>query len=441
MKNNKLELLRKLDHLHAARCLGAVHSVCDPQQKSALTRTRFKKVCYSRTQAAAMRTRSQRSQRSDGSPELSPMPPASLASLPEAVLEHTLMFVDENQDARCRAISRSWARLRRVWVLHFPQNGREGNGEVAAVAFSPDGSLLAVGAKENLPVKLYDAVTGDLRRALSRGDHDHWKSYPHSLAFTPDGTVLATGCSGKICVYNVATGESSELWRTTEQYQRNEVTSVAFSPDGSTFAFCHVLMAALLGIGGWIKAPRVLATSDWQNSIKGVAFSPTGSVLAVGVGTTLKCFDVATGQPRLEIEYGVAIYSVVFSSRGTVAVGGGGRLTFYDGSTGRLQQELRPDSLDGSGRFVNTLCFSPDGSTIAANTEDSRSKSIDIYDAETGELFRVIGRDCLGIKSAAFSADGKSIALGDWVSLRGGGKLTLYDVETLDLRRMRRPTP
>ena len=385
-----------------------------------------------------MRTRSQRSQRSDGSPENSPMPPASLASLPEAVLEHALTFVDENQDARCRAISQSWARLRRVWVLHYPQIGRDQRGQVTAVAFSPDGSLLAVGAEVNPPVMLYDAATGDLRRALSRGAREHWRDYAKCFAFTPDGTVLATGCSGKICLYNVATGESSDLFFTTERLSA-DVTSVAFSPDGNNLAFCHDRMAAIVGIGGWIKSPRVLATSDFYNRIKGVAFSPTGSVLAVGVGPTVKCFDVSSGQPRLEIEYNVAICSVAFSSRGTVAVGGCGKLTFYDGSTGRLQQELRPDFLDGRASFVNTLCFSPDGSIIAASTtENSRSKSIDIYDAETGELLLAIGRACLGIKAAAFSADGKSIALGDWVSLRGGGKLTLYDVETLDLRRMQR---
>ena len=396
-----------------------------------------------------MRTRSQRSQRSDGSPELSPIPPATLSSLPEAVLEHTLTFVDENQDARCRAISQSWARLRRAWVLHFPQIGREGSGQVTAVAFSPDGSLLAVGAKVNPAVQLYDTATGDLRRALSRSDREHWQDCANCFAFTPDGTVLAAGCRGKISLYNVATGESSELWRATDILGR-DVTSVAFSPDGITFAFCHDYMAAIVGIGGWVRSPRALATWAYQRGlpyteerrIKGVAFSPMGSVLAVAVGPTVKCFDVATGETRIEIEFGVIIYSVAFSSRGMLAVGGHGKLTVYDGSTGRLQHELRPDSLDNRFRsVVSTLCFSPDGSTIAANTEYSRSKSIDIYDAESGKLFRVIGRPCLGIQAAAFSADGKSIALGDWVSLGGGGKFALYDVETLDLRRMRRPTP
>ena len=101
----------------------------------------------------AMRTRSQRSQRSDGSRELAPL---SLSALPEAVLEHTLTFVDENDDGRCRAISKSWARLRRVWILPYPKIDRDQHGEVNAVIFSPDGYLLAVGANEHPPVKLYD---------------------------------------------------------------------------------------------------------------------------------------------------------------------------------------------------------------------------------------------------------------------------------------------
>ena len=303
-------------------------------------------------------------------------------------------------------------------------------------------------------------MSGDLRRALSRGDQgddQNWRHHALSLAFTPDGTEIASGCYGNISVYNVATGESSELWRSVEKYYSTpHVNYVAFSPDGSAFAFCREHMggrtgAAILGIGGWMRSPRVLTVpARADGEIKGIAFSPTGSALVVGFGTTLKCFDVATGELRLEIECHVSISSVAYSSRGIWAVGSSkGELKLFE------PPEDAPDDYDeavplrlnhggvhdGRGRSLQTLCFSPDGSTIAANTEYSRSKSIDIYDAESGELFRVIGRPCLGIQAAAFSADGKSIALGDWVSLGGGGKFALYDVETLDLRRMRRPTP
>ena len=399
-----------------------------------------------------MRTRSQRSQRSDGSAELSPMPPASLSSLPEAVLEHTLTFVDENDDARCRAISRSWARLRRVWVLPYPKIDTDQRGEVTAVAFSPDGSLLAVGAKENLPVKLYDVATGDLRRALSRSDQDreNWRNHAESLAFTPDGTVIAVGSDKKVCVYNVATGESSELWSTANyHYSYRGVSSVAFSPDGSTLAFCRERVAAMIGIGGWVKAPRVLAAPErGDGEIRGVAFSPTGSVLVVGVGTSIKFFDVVTGQLRLEIDCGIPIYSVAYSSRGMMAVGGSkGELKLFE----EVSDEHDPDEAvplrwdyagvqDHRGRSLDTLCFSPDGSTIAANGCGGATY-LDIYDIETGDSRHQLIRPTQSINAAAFSPDGKSIALAESVSFRAGSRVALYDASTGDLRRMHRPPP
>ena len=401
---------------------------------------------------AAMRTRSQRSQRSDGSHELAPL---SLSSLPEAVLEHALTFVDEYDDARCRAISQSWARLRRVWILPYPKIGRDQCGEVMAVAFSPDGSLLAVGAKEHPPVKLYDVATGDLRRALSRGDHEeNWKHHALSLAFTPDGTEIATGCHGNISVYNVATGESSELWRSVEKYYSTpNVNYVAFSPDGSTFAFCREHMggrtaAAILGIGGWTRSPRVLTVpARADGEIEGMAFSPTGSALVVGVGTTLKFFDVTTGEQQLEIECHVSISSVAYSSRGMMAVGGSkGELKLFEEVPDEHDHdEAVPLRLnygavhDGfRGCSLHTLCFSPDGSTIAANGCGGATY-MDICDTETGDsrhqLFRL---KSFSVKAAAFSPDGKSIALGESVSFRAGGRVSLYDTTTGDLRRMHR---
>ena len=74
-----------------------------------------------------------RAQSSDGSRAV------SMSSLPEDLLYHILKFVDENDDARCRAISQSWANLRRAWVL-----ASNPLGPVSSVAFSCDGAHLAV---------------------------------------------------------------------------------------------------------------------------------------------------------------------------------------------------------------------------------------------------------------------------------------------------------
>ena len=115
-----------------------------------------------------MRTRAQRSQ---GSRALSPMRPVSISDLPEDVLYHILKFVDENDDATCARINKSWANLRRVWVVRGRGiEPRVGDHEhVTFVAFSHDGTLLAVGASDydtsnhcsNYNVSVHNVATGD----------------------------------------------------------------------------------------------------------------------------------------------------------------------------------------------------------------------------------------------------------------------------------------
>ena len=313
--------------------------------------------------------------------------PARLSSLPEALLYHTLTFVDENDDARCAGLDKSWARLRRVWVVSRRRNCRI--GQVMVVAFSRDGTLLAVGAKDDV-LTVHDAATGDLRRtfprARARSDVYAWTT---SLAFSPtDSTVLVAGGIGDIITCDTATGESCELWRALVGWS---VDTVTYSQDGSTVAFCHEDAAAVIGVAGLmaVSPARVLATTPGEGDIgiRGVAFSSTGSVLAVGIGTKVKCFDLATGQVRTEIEHRRLVWTVGFSLHGTVSAGGqDGKLAFYDAFNGQLQRELRPAATTES--TVGQSCFSPDGSAFAAECPRSRPwelkgpSCMSIYDAE-----------------------------------------------------------
>ena len=91
---------------------------------------------------------------------------------------------------------------------------------------------------------------------------------------------------------------------------------VAFSPDGSTTAFCREHMAAIIGIDGWMRSPRVLATHVADARIKRCGFLRDGCCARGGRrhdGQVLRRRDRPTGN---EIEYGVDIYSVAFSPRG-----------------------------------------------------------------------------------------------------------------------------
>src|SRR5262249_52182135 len=108
---------------------------------------------------------------------------------------------------------------------------------VRAVAFSPDGKWLAVGAAHEgnarLPggVRLFDAKTLQERTG---GD---WATRPAlTLAFAPDSRTLVTGLPGSpsLFVYAVATGR---LMRSVAG--SSSIRHLAFRPDGKMLATGH----------------------------------------------------------------------------------------------------------------------------------------------------------------------------------------------------------
>ena len=77
-------------------------------------------------------------------------------------------------------------------VLAAPQGAqafRLGH-EVNAVAFSPDGRLLATGSADQT-ARIWDAASGQERTRLAHGEG------VAAVAFSPDGRLLATGSADK----------------------------------------------------------------------------------------------------------------------------------------------------------------------------------------------------------------------------------------------------
>jgi len=190
--------------------------------------------------------------------------------------------------------SQTGAEVKRFTLPKDCPNGKVFDA-VHTFAFSPDGALLACGAFGNVCVSIVDAGTGNVLGtpiAHPSGEHP-------GLEFSPDGRFLASTSGSSVTVWDIETDEVKSL-RTTGI---SNPQVVAFSPDGSILAVggANANAALLFDTSTW-DVTRLNASSR-NLKAGGVDFSPDGRFFACGY-SELTIWDAST----LELLSSSAIY-------------------------------------------------------------------------------------------------------------------------------------
>jgi WD40 repeat protein len=164
--------------------------------------------------------------------------------------------------------------------------------DVNAVAFSPDGKLLA-SAYDDGTVYLLNPATG-----LAAGPPVHADTAGpfgmYEVAFSPDGTLLATADNdGTVKLWNTATRRADGPPIPADP--GGGVNAVAFSPDGTLLASSDEDGTVRLwypATGEPIGIPLSAGAAFEPGA--GVAFSPDGKLLAsINTDGTIKLWDVS----------------------------------------------------------------------------------------------------------------------------------------------------
>ena len=226
-----------------------------------------------------------------------------------------------------------------------------------------------------------------------------------AVAFSPDGKILASaGADWRIILWDIPSGEQITVF----QGHTDWISDLAFSPNG------HLLASAGLDeeIKVWsVKKKRFLfSLKGHKNWVSAVAFTPDGRYLVSGSWDgTIKIWDIAT---RKEIRTIVSpqgyITDIAISPDGRYIASAGWDKTviIWDFITGK---KIR--TLCGHQWYVTCVTFSPDGKLLASGSLDN---TIRIWDVESGKCLKILKGHTNAVSALAFSPDGMILASGGW---------------------------
>ena len=215
------------------------------------------------------------------------------------------------------------------------------------------------------------------------------------LAFSPDGTILAVGHEETVDLWHVPSGNlQTQLELVPPQGDRRQGI-LAFSPDG-----IHLAVDTRIGTAEiWdIRQERII-NNFWGGDgfIRKLKFVRGGDVLVMGLEDGVRLFDVTNGKKLNELPGDEFILAAdPTGSRLALSVwrDGAHLVEVYDTQSGQMIQ-----ALTGSEDRIKDISFNANGKLLAAG---DASGTIIIWDLSTGA--QLLSLDSGAANTVAFSA-------------------------------------
>ncbi|HLX45223.1 MAG TPA: WD40 repeat domain-containing protein [Bryobacteraceae bacterium] len=298
---------------------------------------------------------------------------------------------------------------------------------INALAFSPDGKLLAVPGSREVLLHSLDG-SAPPRRLVGLSDRIL------SLAFSKDGSILvAAGGTparfGEIQVWDVASGKLRRSMTLTG----DTVFGVSISPDASRIAVgCTDNSVRIFDAA---SGKELFKIGNHENWVLGTLFGVDGKrIVSVSRDRAAKLTDATSGAflENLNLLRGELTAVARHPSKDVIVAGGEDRTPYIYMMDRPKNMKIADDTtlirkLDRQDGAIAALAWSPDGALIAVG---GSSPEVTVYEAESGKKVAACKGHSAGIYTVAFSPDSQTLATGGF-----DGQVRLYRVKTGELDR------